>query len=113
MNRWAVSLILFSAAAVADPAQHQVEIQKALMQRDRQSAEFSRPELRDLHSQQERRMEVRPDERVIQARERDALPTAERPAVPARYYRALPLPSSFPRGPRHGVDPIPVQGVGG
>ena len=108
MTKGALSLILFSAAAVADPAQQQVEIQKALMQRDRQSAEFSRPELRDLHSQQERRVDIRPDERVMQARERETVST-ERPAPSLRYYRALPLPG----GPRHGVDPIPAQGVGG
>ena len=78
------------------------------MQRDRQSAEFSRPELRDLHSQQERRVEIRPDERVMQARERETVPPVKStPEV--RYYRPLPLPG----GPRHGVDPIPVQGVGG
>jgi len=108
MNKWGLSVILFCSGASADPVQHQIEIQKALIQRDRQSAEFARPELRDLHAQQERRVEMRPDERVIQARERETV-NAERPAPSLRYYRALPLPG----GARHGVDPIPVQGVGG
>ena len=108
MSKWGLSLVVFSAAVSADPARQQVELQKALMQRDRQSAEFSRPELRDLHAQQARRVEMRPDERVIQAREREALtPVTSTPEV--RYYRALPLPG----GPRHGVDLVPVQGVGG
>ena len=109
MKNWALSLIFVSGAANAD----QTEIQRALMQRDRQSAEFSRPELRDLHSQQERRVEIRPDERALQAREREGVPAARPDGAPVKYYRPLPLPSSLPGGARHGVDPIPVQGVGG
>ncbi|HET7671527.1 MAG TPA: hypothetical protein VFK84_14045 [Burkholderiales bacterium] len=104
MRYRALSLLLL----LAEPAGAD-EIQRALIQRDRQSAEFSRPELRDLHSQQESRVHLRPDERVLQARERDAVPSPEPRAPAFRYYRALPLPG----GPRHGVDPIPVQGVGG
>ena len=101
-------LLLWPTVALADPSQQLIEMQRAVMQRDRQSAEFSRPELRNLHVQQEMRREMRPDERALQARERDAVPPAE--STPQlRYYRPLPLPG----GPRHGVDPIPVQGVGG
>jgi hypothetical protein len=104
-----LATLAFAGPAAADPAQQQIEIQRALMQRDRQSAEFSRPELRDLHSQQERRVEIRPDERALQARERESVPATRPENAPLKYYRALPLPG----GPRHGVDPIPVQGVGG
>jgi len=99
--------LLLAGSAQADPVQ--IEIQRALMQRDRQSAEFSRPELRALSAEQQMRPVLRPDERVLQTRERDAVPIAERPAPALQYYRALPLPG----GPRPGVDPIPVQGVGG
>ena len=102
-----MATLVFTGLASADPAQQQIEIQRALIQRDRQSAEFSRPELRDLHSQQERRVEIRPDERVLQAREREGVP-ATRPESPTlKYYRALPLPG----GPRHGVDPVTAHGT--
>lgn len=94
-------------AAAQNP--HQAEIDRALIQRDRQSAEFSRPGLRDLHTQQDRQNRPpRPDERALQARERDAYPRDERAAPPAPSPGPLPLPG----GPRHGVDPIPVQGAG-
>ena len=87
---------------------HQAEIDRALIQRDRQSAEFSRPDLRDLHMRQDLQHRApRPDERAAQARERDAYPRPETIAPPATG-AALPLPG----GPRHGVDPVPVQGAG-
>lgn len=105
MKRWAALAALLPLAAASQEA----EIQRALIQRDRQSAEFARPELRELHLRQEQEHRpLRPDERIHQARERDAFTLPERPA-PAPDYRPLPLPG----GPRHGVDPIPVQGVGG
>ena len=106
--RLALLLALVPAWAAAQNP-HQAEIERALIQRDRQSAEFSRPELRDLHTRHD--MQYRPmrsDERALQAREREAYP---RPPVdaPASDYAPLPLPGR----PRHGVDPIPVQGRGG
>jgi hypothetical protein len=86
-------------------------IQRELILRDRQSAEFSRPELRDLHERQDQQhLPARPDERAFQARERDTYPRPARPAPPAASPGPLPLPSSIPRSPIHGVDPIPVQG---
>jgi hypothetical protein len=86
----------------------QTEIDRALIQRDRQSAEFSRPELRDLHQRQDMRQgPSRPDERVMQARERESFPS-EQQAPQLQSYKPLPLPG----GPRPLVDPIPVQGVG-
>jgi hypothetical protein len=84
-------------------------IQRALIERDRQSAEFSRPELRNLHTQQDSQPRpMRPDERALQARERDAYPRGKQVA-PAT---ASPGPLPLPRGPVYGVDPIPVQGAG-
>ena len=94
------------AEAQANP--HEAVIQRELIQRDRQSAEFSRPELRNLHLQQD--MQNRPpraDERALQARERDAYPRAE-PVAPAS---TNPGPLPLPGGPVHGVEPISVQGV--
>jgi hypothetical protein len=86
----------------------QADIERALIQRDRQSAEFSRPELRDLHRQQDmRQAPFRPDERVVQARERESF-SSEQKVLELQSYKALPLPG----GPRPLVDPIPVQGVG-
>jgi hypothetical protein len=91
---------LWAGAQSNDPA-----IERALIERDRQSAEFSRPELRDLQDLQSRPM--RPDERTVQARERDAYPRAQRIAPPP----ASPGPLPLPGGPVHRVEPIPVQGV--
>ena len=94
------------AGAQANP--HEAVIQRELIQRDRQSAEFSRPELRNLHLQQDtQHRPPRIDERALQARERDAYPRAEQ-AAPAP---ANPGPLALPGGPVHGVEPIPVQGV--
>jgi hypothetical protein len=99
---------LLPALAAAEPL-HQEEIQRALIQRDRQSAEFSRPELRDLHMRQDQQQRpMRADERAFQAREREAA-SREQPAVRVPDYRPLPLPG----GQRHGVEPIPLQGLGG
>jgi hypothetical protein len=106
MKLCALVLALVPLAASAQ----QQEIQRMLIERDRQSAEFSRPELRDLHQRQDRSaLGPRPDERGAQARERDAelLRTAPRP-LPHPDAGPLPLPG----GPQHGVDPIPVQGGG-
>lgn len=106
MNLALVAALLPAWAAAQNP--HQAEIDRALIERDRQSAEFSRPELRDLHTQQDHRnLPPRPDERGQQARERDAYPRPVPVAPPAAAPRPLPLPG----GPGHGVDPVPVQGA--
>jgi hypothetical protein len=94
------------------PAQDQAPIDRAVIERDRQAAEFSNPQLRNFHDRQDAaHRPPRPDERAAQTRERQAEELAEKPlpAAPPPDYRALPLPG----GPRHGVDPIPVQGIGG
>ncbi len=98
-------VLLASAAALA---QQQDPVQRAVIERDRQSAEFARPELRDYHLRRDQQhAPIRPDERQAEARERDAQPVNEKP-LPAPDYSPLPLPG----GPAHGVNPIPVQGRG-
>ena len=69
----------------------QQAIQRALIQRDQQSAEFANRRLESLHARQLQELAQRPP--VIQARPEE---------------KPLPLPG----GPRHGVDPIPAQGLG-
>ena len=96
-----------------------LEIQRAIIQRDQQSAEFAAqvrgaPEigrLQQLHAAQLRDATL-PEALLPYQRERMAqdreflLPPPVVRARPAE--KALPLPG----GPRHGVDPIPVQGTG-
>jgi len=102
-------LLLLALASLPAFAQ-QAGIQRALIERDRQSAEFSRPELRNFHAQRDQQhLPARPDERTLETRERDAQPAVPQRPATAPDYRPLPLPG----GPRHGVDPIPVQGSGG
>ena len=99
-------LLALVPACVA--AQSNDAIQRELILRDRQSAEFSRPELRNLHTQQD--LQYRPpriDERTLHARERDAYPRVESPATAVASPGPLPLPGGFV----HGVDPVPVQGA--
>jgi hypothetical protein len=104
-----LALLLALVVPVTALAQ-QAEAQRAVIERDRQSAEFSRPELRDFHARRDQQhLPVRPDERAVESRERDAQPRRAVEAPPAPDYRPLPLPG----GPRHGVDPVPVQGAGG
>ena len=100
------ALALMAAPLVA-LAQQPDPVQRAVIERDRQSAEFTRPELRDVHLRRDmQHLPPRPDERAVE--ERDAQPTpAEKPAR-APDYSPLPLPG----GAGHGVDVIPVQGRG-
>jgi len=104
---WLALVLLPGGVAAENP--HQALIDRALIERDRQSAEFSRPELRDFHLRQDtQNRPMRMDERTLQALEREAYPRP--PAeVSLPDYRPLPLPG----GVRHGVDPIPVHGLGG
>jgi len=108
-----------SVGAFAIQAQEQ-EIQRALIQRDQQSAEFAarlrgadtsaleqlharqlveaaRPLQPELHPYQRQRMA---DERLL------VLPP------PTVTLATPPEPLPLPGGPRHGVDPIPAQGPG-
>jgi hypothetical protein len=102
----ALALTLVPIAALA---QQQDPIERALIERDRQSAEFSRPELRDVHLRRDmQHLPPRPDERAAEERERNAAPRIAETTAPAPDYAPLPLPG----GARHGVDPIPVQRSG-
>jgi hypothetical protein len=91
----------------------QQEIQRALIQRDQQSAEFSNRGLESLHARQLQELaapsvppHLMPYQRQRMADERVlALPP---PVVQVRPdEKPLPLPG----GQRHGVDPIPAQGT--
>ena len=118
--------VMLALAALPAAAQEQ-EIQRALIQRDQQSAEFAARvrgvdlqnlhaiQLRDagrpLHPDPEIARQLQPYERQKLADERELrLPP---PVVITKSgsdpdLRPLPLPG----GPRHGVDPIPAQGPG-
>src|SRR5690242_3412723 len=99
------ALVAISGIARADePAD---AIQHELIRRDRQSAEFAHPALRDFDAARDQaHLPFRPDERQLQSRERDAEVFSERQApTPAPEGPPSPLPG----GPGHGVDPIPVQ----
>ena len=98
---------LLPGCVLAQSLSQEAVIQRALIERDRQSAEFSRAELRNLHAQQDtQNRPMRADERALQARERDAYPRPEAVAPPAVSPGPLPLPG----GPVHGVDLVSVQG---
>ena len=87
-------------------------VQRAVIERDRQAAEFANPDLRNFSQQRDaQHLPPRPDQRDLERRARDAevLQAAPPAALPAPDYRPLPLPG----GPSNGVDPITVPGVGG
>jgi hypothetical protein len=116
---------LLAAAALWLPAfacgAQALEIQRALIQRDQQSAEFAAQvrgapdlgRLQQLHAAQLRdaSLPIHPESLMPYQRERMAqdreflLPPPVVRVKPAE--KALPLPG----GPKHGVDPIPVQGT--
>jgi hypothetical protein len=110
-------------AAAADEQMRQV--QRALIQRDQQAAEFAAQvrgqdagRLQQLHASQLRdasqplhvdpgiERSLRPYQREQMTRERELVFAP--PMVQAKA-SAAPLP--LPGGPHHGVDPIPVQGT--
>jgi len=116
-------LLLAPLSCLAEP--HEQEIQRALIQRDQQSAEFSKPILENLHGRQmqeagrplhpdpEIARQLRPYERERMAREREGfvlrLPPPKANSGSDPDLKPLPLPG----GPRHGVEPVPAQGAGG
>jgi hypothetical protein len=99
------------------------EIQRALIQRDQQSAEFANRRLETLHSNQLRdagrplspdpviARELLPYERQQMAREREMFPPIDQPAKFVPPAQALPLPGSG--GPPHVVQPISTPSIGG
>jgi hypothetical protein len=97
------------------------EIQRALIQRDQQSAEFAagvrgadRAALENLHARQRLEITTEPLPRQLEPYQRQKM-AEERalvlppPAILETKKAEKPLP--LPRGPEHGVDPIPAQGT--
>lgn len=104
-----LAALAVALAPLAAQAQQDSAAQRAVIERDRQSAEFARPELRDYHQRKDQQhLPVRPDERQAEERDRDAQPVAAEKPPPSPDYSPLPLPG----GPVHGVNPVPVHGRG-
>ena len=116
MRRLPLVLLFISAAAAAqDDA-----LRRAVIERDQQSAEFAagvrRGQLEALHQRQLLEATTLPEPagyaRARMTRERDAqLLQLSPPVLTAPKRNDAPLP--LPGGPAHGVDPIPLQGLGG
>jgi hypothetical protein len=122
MNR---GLLLFVLGWPLSAIPNEQEIQRALIQRDQQSAEFAagvnRGSLENLHQRQlmeagrplhpdpEIARQLRPYERERMAREREGFVLQLPPPRVNDPEKPLPLPG----GPRHGVEPVPAHGVGG
>lgn len=97
------------------------EIQKALIQRDQSSAEFAArvrgadpSALEQLHARQlleaSRPLAIQPQLHPYQRQKMaDERALVLPPPVPMAKPPEKPLP--LPGGPKHGVDPIPVQGT--
>ena len=117
--RFFLVLFLLAGNAFADER----EIQRALIQRDQQSAEFANRRLENLHSNQLRdagqplspdpaiARELLPYERQRMARERELVKSKEEKKAAAPDYKPLPLPGSG--GPPHVVQPISTPSIGG
>jgi hypothetical protein len=115
--RFFLALLFVSGMSMADDR----EIQRALIQRDQQSAEFARRGLENLHSDQLRdaglqvNPELFPYERQQMARDREMFPPLSEP--PKRSVsdtdlaKPLPLPGSG--GPPQVVEPISTPSIGG
>jgi hypothetical protein len=122
--RFFLAVLFLSGTALADDR----EIQRALIQRDQQSAEFSRRGLETLHSNQLRdagrplnpdpliARELQPYERQQMARDREMFPPLSEPAKKRSgsdpdLSKPLPLPGSG--GPPQVVVPISTPSIGG
>jgi hypothetical protein len=121
--RLLAALCLLPPSCLANP--HEQEIQRALIQRDQQSAEFAagvdRGSLEALHQRQllqagrplhpdpEIARQLRPYERERMARESEGFVLRLPPPGVNEPEKPLPLPG----GPRHGVQPVTPDGVGG
>jgi hypothetical protein len=111
-----VGAVLLSTAQVcaADPTEQ--AIQRALIQRDQQSAEFAAQlqgrSLDALHARQllEPASQFRGYDRSRMAQEREAVLQLPPPVVTALRKPEAPLP--LPGGPRPGVDPVTPQSLG-
>ena len=117
-------LVALAAALAMFPLRAQeIEIQRSVIQRDQQSAEFAArvrgadtAALQQLHARQLMEVmtmplqaELRPYQRQKMADERTLMlpPPAMMVKPPAEKPASSPLP--LPGGPKHGVDPIPVE----
>lgn len=120
----AVRLLLAAALAVPGMAlAHEQDVQRALIQRDQQSAEFAaganrralealheRQRLeagRALHADPHTARELQPYERQRMAREREHVLQLPPPVV---LERRDPPPPPLPGLPRHGVEPVTAGG---
>ena len=108
----AVIFLLISFSVYSDDR----EIQRALIQRDQQSAEFARRGLENLHANQLRDAGQQPPgyERQRMAQERELVPTKAQPIKKSGSdpdYKPLPLPGSG--GPPVLVQPVSAPSVGG
>ncbi len=105
------ALLLFSFSFCS--YSNEREIQRALIQRDQQSAEFARRGLENLHADQLRDAgrPPLPFERQQMAREREMVRTpGEKKPLPTDY-KPLPLPGSG--GPPSVAVPISTPSIGG
>src|SRR5687767_2973705 len=105
-------LMVLAAFPVIGEAQQQ-EIQRALIQRDQQSAEFARKGLGSRHVRQLQEAShplpahLLPYQREKMSEEREQAGAEAKLLPAAPDYRPLPLPG----GPRHGVEPVPAPSV--
>jgi hypothetical protein len=90
----------------AQPSEAQRQIERALIERDRQAEEFARPEVRNM-PQPSPAEPLRPDERVLRQREREAYELGLPPKPPVKAPLAE-KPLALPGGPGHAVNPVPV-----
>ena len=97
------------------------EIQRSLIQRDQQSAEFAArvrgadtSRLEQLHARQliEAARAIEPDLRPYQRQKMADERTLVLPPPSVTLAKPVERPLPLPGGPRHGVDPIPSQGPG-
>lgn len=116
--RIVLGLVLLSAFAAGANEQ---EIQRALIQRDQQSAEFAArlrgvdtSALQQLHARQLTEVTARalPPELHPYQRQKMADERALVLPPPVTMVRPPEKPLPLPGGPKHGVDPIPAQGFG-
>lgn len=119
--RFFLALALFAVALAASG--QELEIQRALIQRDQQSAEFAArvrgadtSSLERLHARQliDATRPLHPDPviaRQLHPYQRQKMTDERALALPPPVVRLAPLepPLPLPGGPRHRVDPIPVQ----
>jgi hypothetical protein len=121
-----VSMALVAATLAFNCQANDQEIQRALIQRDQQSAEFAagvrggdRASLEALHARQ--RLEVttqplHPDPAVarqLEPYQRQRMADERTLVLPPPVVRVKPAekPLPLPGGPRHGVDPVTAHGT--